>query len=183
MTDICKSSFSQVLVELNRLDFKRWIFQRGMEFGAREKWWGDTGSRLTKHEGLDFCSYKDRRGKSVNLAPNTIVPVMYDGMIVKIFEDFLGYSVLVEHDQQVKGKNLCSIYAHTFPVATLQSGSRVKAGEPIAKICAAEKSRIRPHLHLSVAWILESATASLNWKIMHQEEYVVFCNPKNFLLL
>jgi murein DD-endopeptidase MepM/ murein hydrolase activator NlpD len=181
MTKILKSSFSQVLIELNRLDFKRWVFHRGMEFGTLEKWWEDTGRRLTKHEGLDFRCYEDRKGKLANLAENTIVPVMYDGMIVKIFPDLLGYSVLVEHDLQGKGKNLCSIYAHTFPVATLQTGSRVKAGEPIAKICATGKKSIRPHLHLSVIWMLQSDIIDLSWESMHKEKRLIFCNPLDYL--
>ena len=181
MTKIFKSSFSQVLVELNRLEFKCWIFQQGMEFEAQEKWWEDTGSRLTKHEGLDFCCYKDRNGQLVNLAEKTIVPVMYDGMIVKIFTDLLGASVLVKHDLQDKGRNLCSIYAHTFPVAPLQTGSTVKEGEPIARICATRKKSILPHLHLSVIWALESAIVGLDWKNIHKEKRVTLCNPLDFL--
>ena len=181
MTKIFKSSFSQVLVELNRLDFKRWIFKRGMEFGTQEKWWDDTGSRLTKHEGLDFRCYEDRNGKLVNLDEKTIVPVMHDGMIVKIFTDLLGYSILVEHGLQDKGKNLCSIYAHTLPVATLQTGRRVKAGEPIANICATGEKSVRPHLHLSVIWALESAIADLGWKSIHKEKRVTICKPQDFL--
>jgi murein DD-endopeptidase MepM/ murein hydrolase activator NlpD len=183
MAEILKSSFSQVLVELNQLNFKCWIFQRGMEFGSQEKWWGATGSRLTKHEGLDFRCYKDRNGKLVNLAEKTIVPVMYDGKIIKIFADLLGYSVLVEHVLQDKGKKLCSIYAHTLPVATLKAGSRVKVGEPIAEICATGKKSIRPHLHLSVIWALESAIVDLDWKSMHKEKRVTFCNPLDFLFV
>lgn len=170
-------------MELNRLDFKCWIFQRGMEFGTKEKWWKGSGSRLTKHEGLDFCCYEDRNGNLVYLAEKIIVPVMYDGMIVKIFEDFLGSSVLVEHDVKDKEKRLCSIYAHTFPVATLETGSRVKAGEPIARICATGGKSIRPHLHLSVIWAAESVIFNLNWKTMHNDGSVTFCDPLEFLLL
>lgn len=170
-----------MLVELNRLDFKRWIFKQGMEFGTKEKWWGDTGSRITKHEGLDFRCYEDSTGELVNLAEKTIVPVMYDGMIVKIFADLLGYSVLVEHDLQDKGKNLCSIYAHMLPAATLKTGRRVTAGEPIANICSTGQRNIHPHLHLSVIWALETAIADLDWKSMHNKKRVTLCDPLDFL--
>jgi len=170
-----------MLVELNRLDFKRWIFKRGMEFGTHEKWWQDTGSRITKHEGLDFRCYEDKSGKLVNLVEKTIVPVMYDGMIVKIFADLLGYSVLVEHGLQDKGRNLCSIYAHTLPVATLKIGRRVKVGEPIANIYSTGKKRPPAHLHLSVIWALGTNIADLDWKSMHNKKYVTFCNPLDFL--
>ena len=182
MTRISKSSFSRNLVELNQLDFKRWIFQRGMEFESHEKWWEDKGTRLIKHEGLDFCCYEDRKGKLVNLAENTVAPVMYDGIIVKIFADILGHSVIVEHDLQDKENNLYSIYAHTLPVASLQTGSRIEAGQPIAMICATGKKNIRPHLHLSVIWASSSAINDLDWKSMHKEKRVTLCNPMDFLL-
>ena len=183
MTTISKSSFSQKLVELNQLDFKRWIFQRGMDFGSHEKWWyPPTGKRSRKHEGLDFCCYEDRKGKLVNLTEKTIVPVMYDGIVVKIFADLLGHSIIVKHDVHVKDNNLYSIYAHTLPVASLQTGSRIQAGEPIAMICATGKKNIRPHLHLSVIWALDSAVNDLDWKSMHKEKRVTLCNPMDFLL-
>jgi len=182
MTQISKSSFTQKLVEHNQLDFKRWIFHPGMEFESHEKWWEDTSNRLIKHEGLDFCCYENRKGKLVNLAENTIVPAMYDGIMVKIFADLLGQTIIVEHDLQDKENTLYSIYAHTLPVASLQTGSRIQAGEPIAMIWATGKKNIRSHLHLSVIWALDSAINDLDWNSMHKDKSVILCNPKDFLL-
>ena len=183
MTIIPPSSFRQALVKLNRLDrqgFRRWVLQPGMEFATRNKWWEDTGQRPAPHEGLDFCCFADRRGRLVNLNEKTLVPAMYDGTVVRMIKDFLGESILVQHGHYDRGKSLYSIYAHTVPLETLQAGSRVKAGEPLATICATGKKLMRPHLHLSVAWADESAADALEWQNINDTDHIVLCNPLDF---
>ena len=184
MTRIPQSSFSQMLVRLNRLDrqgFKRWVLQPGMEFATRNTWWEDNGKRATPHEGLDFCCFADRSGGLVNLNEKTLVPAMYDGTVVKMIKDFLGISIVLEHGFQDRDKRLYSVYAHIFAAAGLVTGSRVKAGKPIATICATGKKVMRSHLHLSVAWADEAAVADLTWQNINDTDRITLCNPLDFL--
>ena len=68
-----------------------------MLFNSTDKWWGDQGKRDKPHEGLDLCLYKDREDKILRLGENAKVPVIYDGIVVGIVDDFLGKSVIIEH--------------------------------------------------------------------------------------
>ena len=184
MSKIPKSSFARSFVTLNGLEnpgFARWVFQPGMEFEALDTWWEGVGRRVTPHEGLDFCCFEDENGKLVNLVAKSLVPAMYAGTVVNIFADLLGSSILVAHDFLEKGRRLYSIYAHTSALKTIQKGVRVKAGEAISMICAAENKSILPHLHLSVIWAEESAIGSLDWQTIHQVNGVKLCNPLDFL--
>ena len=184
MSPVTKSTFIEDLIRLNRLDklgFGRLIFQPGMEFGTRDKWWEDTGSRPTPHEGLDLCCFEDNSGRLVYLAGNTLVPVLYDGTLVNIFTDFLGESILLAHDFQDNGRNLHSIYAHTVPDKALRRGSRVKAGEVIASTCPSKNKSMNPHLHLTVLWAPETAIATLDWATINQADHVILCDPLDFL--
>ncbi len=184
MSKIPKSSFTRSFVMLNRLErsgFAHWVFKSGMEFETSDKWWDGECSRVTPHEGLDFCCFEDRNGKLVNLVAKSIVPAMYAGTVVSIFKDLLGSSILVAHDFLEKGRRLYSIYAHTSAFKTIQTGTLVKAGEAIAMICAVENKSILSHLHLSVIWAEESAIANLDWQTMHLANGVISCNPLDFL--
>ncbi len=184
MSKIPKSSFTRSFVMLNGLErsgFAHWVFKSGMEFETFDKWWDGECSRVTPHEGLDFCCFEDRNGKLVNLVAKSIVPAMYAGTVVSIFKDLLGSSILVAHDFLERGRRLYSIYAHTSAFKTIQTGTLVKAGEAIAMICAVENKSILPHLHLSVIWAEESAIANLDWQTMHLANGVISCNPLDFL--
>ncbi len=152
-----------------------------MEFEARAKWWNGRGSRAVSHEGLDFCCFEDCGGKVVYLTANTLVPVLYDGEVVKIFQDLLGLSILVAHDLKSAEKILYSIYAHTVPLATLAAGRLLKSGEPLAAICSSEKKNINPHLHLSVLLAPAAAVDDLDWQTIHKIQGVSLCNPACFL--
>ena len=184
MSKIPKSSFTRSFVMLNRLErsgFAHWVFKSGMEFETFDKWWDGECSRVTPHEGFDFCCFEDRNGKLVNLVAKSIVPAMYAGTVVSIFKDLLGSSILVAHDFLEKGRRLYSIYAHTSAFKTIQTGTLVKAGEAIAMTCAVENKSILPHLHLSVIWAEDSAIANLDWQTMHLANGVILCNPLDFL--
>jgi len=184
MNKTVKSSFTNDFIRLNHLDaigFVRWVFQAGMEFETHGKWWEETGSRSAPHEGLDFCCFENREGQTVYLPENTLVPVMYDGTVVRIFTDFLGESILVEHDFQHTGRNLYSIYAHTVPDKGLQAGSRVKSGEPICATCPSKNRSMSSHLHLTVLRAPEEKIASLGWSNINQTDHVILCDPLDFI--
>ncbi len=184
MNNYLKSSFTQAFVRLNRLDelgFVRWTFKAGMEFAAERKWWQSAGSRPTPHEGLDICCFENRVGQVMYLTEKNLVPGMFDGTVVNIFEDLLGRSILLAHDFLNTGQRLYSIYAHTVPQKTLQVKSRIKEGEPIATISPTEHMDIRPHLHLSVIRAQEADIADLDWETIHKAHGVTLCNPSDFL--
>jgi hypothetical protein len=130
-----------------------WVFHPGMLFHAPDKWWGDLGKRIKPHEGLDLCLYRDPGGRIHCLDDKTRIPVLYDGVIVAIVNDFLGKSVIVEHQSvDSSSPGFCSIYAHTNPADDLQIGKSVKKGDILAALAdsSGSGSGIRPHLHISL---------------------------------
>jgi len=143
MINIPQSSFTEIFVRLNRLDklgVTRWIFVPGMEFATRNKSW-ERIERTTPHEGLDICCFEGTGGQVVDLAENTLVPAIYNGTVIKIFNYFLGFFILVAHNFQDSGKTLYSIYAHTHPVKTLKASTLINGGDPIATICPTEQKK------------------------------------------
>jgi hypothetical protein len=148
--------FTEFLIRKNDLaenGFDRWVFHPGMLFHSPDKWWGDRGRRLTPHEGLDLCCYRVPGGRMHCLDDKTRIPVLYDGVIVAIVNDFLGKSVIVEHPHDGRGSpGLCSIYGHTNPPHDLQIGNSVEKGEILATLAdtSRSKSGIQPHLHISL---------------------------------
>ena len=105
--------FTEFLIRKNALDkggFKGWVFCPGMLFNSTDKWWGDQGKRDKPHEGLDLCLYKDREDKILRLGEKAKVPVIYDGIVVRIVDDFLGKSVIIEHIlSDFDNNRLCTI--------------------------------------------------------------------------
>jgi hypothetical protein len=70
----------------------------GMAFGAMDKWWGDQGRRERPHEGVDLCLYRDGHGEVRRLGEHARLPAMYDATVVRLCDDFLGRSVMMEHE-------------------------------------------------------------------------------------
>ncbi|MDX2497908.1 MAG: M23 family metallopeptidase, partial [Desulfobacterales bacterium] len=135
--------------------FKGWVFCPGMLFNSTDKWWGDQGKRDALHEGLDLCLYKDRDDTILRLGEKTKVPVIYDGIVVGIIDDFLGESVIIEHlISDGRNNRLCTIYGHTIPKDNLYVGKVVKQGDVIATLADSStfKIKIFPHLHISLGW-------------------------------
>ncbi len=98
--EIKKSKFTEWIVRenaLGRSGFQEWFFYPGMLFNAMNKWWGNQGKRDRPHEGLDLCFYKNRKGRILQLDESTKIPVLYDGVVVQVINDFIGKSVMVEH--------------------------------------------------------------------------------------
>jgi murein DD-endopeptidase MepM/ murein hydrolase activator NlpD len=178
------SGFTEFLIRENDLaegGFERWAFCPGMLFNGRVKWWGDRGRRDHPHEGLDLCLYLDRRGQMRRLSEKTRIPAMYDGLVAAIADDILGQSVIVEH--QFFGSDadrICSIYAHTRPQSGLQSGTPVKAGDIIAAIADASRSKagILPHLHISLARLTRAAAFDrFDWQTINRCHAITWLDP------
>ena len=178
-----KTDYSDQLLRLNGLrkaGFDRWAFHPGMLFGAREKWWGDRGSRPSPHEGLDLCLYTDEPGRTFGLDESTRIPVMFEGKIVKVERDFLGQSVYVGHSiDDGDGRRLWTMYGHTKPADRIKPGKRVRQGEIIASLTERKKTTgPQPHLHLTMAWVSpERAFRELNWETLHDPEIAVLIDP------
>jgi murein DD-endopeptidase MepM/ murein hydrolase activator NlpD len=176
--------FTEFLIRKNDLDpggFNGWVFCPGMLFNSTDKWWGDQGKRDKPHEGLDLCLYRDREDTILRLGEKSKVPVIYDGTVVGIVDDFLGKSVIIEHlFSDYDNNRLCSIYGHTIPEDSLYVGKIVKQGDVIATLADSNTSKtgIFPHLHISVGWTSkEISYDSLNWENIGDPNTVTLLDP------
>jgi hypothetical protein len=177
-------SFHERLVSLNDLDslgFKEWIFHPAMLFGSLDKWWGDLGKRQHPHEGLDLCFYRSKEGHIHHLAGDARIPVIFEGQVMKVSQDFLGKSVFVAHDiYDSNGSQLYTIYGHIKPDDHIRPGEGLSAGDIIGVIADTQNSGavIPRHLHVSVAWISNSVRLpELGWQTLNDASHVVLLDP------
>ena len=159
-----RSDFTSNFTILNHCQetFGQWHFERGMCFADSEKWWVPGKRRPTRHEGIDFCCYRAQNQEIIWFDEKTKVPVLYDGHIGEIFDDFLGKSVLVRHFSENE-LQFCSIYAHIDPAQAIKIRHDVSAGQCIGR-CSSGKT-LPAHLHLSVLWLPASVKA-LDWQLL-----------------
>jgi hypothetical protein len=183
-TSPSKTRFTEWLIRENGLDergLKEWIFCSGMLFHAVAKWWGDKGLRSRPHEGLDLFLYRDRKGRIARLDEKTRIPVMFDGVVVSVINDFLGKSVIVEHllPDRDPGR-VCTIYGHTHPHNDLHVGWGVQQGDIIATLADPGQSgfNMMPHLHISLGWIAKPVSYDrLNWDTIGASGMLTLLNP------
>jgi hypothetical protein len=162
---------------------KTWLFYPGMTFGSREKWWPDTGSRPTAHEGLDICYFTDDSGLIRQVNPHVNIPVMTAGTIIGVCKDFLGSSVFLEHDT-ANPESLISVYAHIIPKQTIFPGSVVIAGEVIGNIAdtSGRKNLMPAHLHITILKITaRKATEYLDWNFICNSNRIILFDPLQML--
>ncbi len=177
-----KSRFTEFLVRLNAMDaqqFMAWIFCPGMLFNAKDKWWGDRGRRSKPHEGVDLCLYRNGRGRIHRLDEKTAVPALYQGSIVKIFDDFLGQSIIMEH-RFPNGDPFCSIYGHIKPHRSIHAGSDINEGDIVATINGPgiSKTGILPHIHLSIGLLSRDMSADrLDWDRIVDPDVMTLVDP------
>jgi len=177
--------FSEVLIRSNVLTergFCEWIFYPGMLFLSRDRWWGHGGLRDRPHEGVDLCFYRDREGRINHILDTPrAIPVLYEGTVVHVVEDYIGTTLFVLHDiYDAKGNQLYTIYGHTDPSEEMRSGVPVKEGTIIATIADAgkKKAKMSSHLHLSIAWILpDYPPEQLDWKSLADHDTALLVNP------
>ena len=101
----------------------------------------------------DLLAYLDGQGIVRRLDERTRIPAMYDGVVVRTCDDFLGRSIVMEHPLPAGGV-IYSMYGHTVPRSGLQVGQVVRAGDVVAHLADATRSRtgVLPHLHVSLGW-------------------------------
>jgi hypothetical protein len=159
--------------------FKKWIFYPGMLFDSLDKWWGH-GLREKPHEGLDLCYYKDKNDRICQLDEKTKIPVIFDGMIAGIIDDFLGKSIIIEHKTAEQTFSFCTIFGHVIPENSIVPGCNVKKGEVIATLADAgkSKSKILPHLHITMGHLSEGVSHSvLSWNNISNPEIFIMQDP------
>jgi murein DD-endopeptidase MepM/ murein hydrolase activator NlpD len=166
---------------LGETGFERWAFYPEMLFGAQGKWWGDRGRRPRPHEGIDLGLYTDKAGQALRLPESSRIPVMFDGEIIKIEEDFLGESLYLGHEiDDGQGRQLFTIYGHTKPENVVRTGERFRQGEVIATLSPADRriAGVPAHLHLSLAWVSKTqASEELNWELLHDPRVAILLDP------
>jgi len=176
--------FCENLVQHNNLSaqgFAQWAFYPGMLFNAQDKWWGDGGRRASPHEGIDICLYRDSSGAIQFIPKAARIPVIYEGQVKRILDDYLGSTLYVAHEIYDSRGNQCyTIYGHVAPGAGIAPGDSIRDGEIVAAIADTEdrKINILPHVHISVAWIPESfPSEQLNWSMLNQASVITLLNP------
>lgn len=155
-----------------------------MLFKELPTWWSSEGTRLAPHEGIDFYCFITPQGAVQYLSLGISIPAVFAGTVVKIFPDFLGWSVLVRHEIFHMEASLYSLYAHTIPFEAVKVGHSLKAGEAIAFLAdSRSRGAVPPHLHLSVLWIPGQvhAAADINWQTISDPQIATLCDPLAFL--
>jgi hypothetical protein len=179
-----KSGFVSHLVRINRLDrlgFERFVFFPGMLFLSFKTWWGKNSYRKTAHEGLDLCFFINSRQDQYRLDETIQVPMLFEGRIVRVMDDFLGQTVVARHRaEDMHEASFFTFYAHMMPDHRLRTGDVVIAEKPIGTIADATKtsSSLASHLHISMAWeSLLPPVDILSWDILNQVDRSVFIDP------
>lgn len=161
------SQFYSNLLRLNHLvkECTAWLFLPGMRFEDTQAWWKN-GLRQSPHEGVDLLYLADSSGQRRELLPQALVPPLWDGEVVAVFEDFLGSTVAVRHPvMDGQGWRLLSLYGHVRPM--VECGAQVTTGEPLATVAGGKvrgSSAPPDHLHLSLGWLAPGWQATeLSW--------------------
>ncbi len=169
---------------LDRMGFFRFIFYPGMLFGSSEKWWGVGGSRPSAHEGLDLCFFEARDGRRYRLDETVRVPAAVSGRIVRLMDDFLGRTVVVESRCHQQAGAFYTFYAHIRPDKALQEGDTISAGTVFATISPIRSPKVTlpPHLHITMAAAdALPPVGTLSWPMMNRLERSVFFDPLDVL--
>ena len=182
MQNAKKSGFTEHFIRANGLrnnDFEEWLLCSGMLFKAPNTWWGIQGKRKKLHEGLDLGFYRNQKKGIIGFDDSTRIPTIYEGVIVGIFNDFLGKSILIKHEiTSADNGTLFTIFGHVNPEKEIYPGMRLEEGEIIASVANAGTSRMSPHLHLSIGWAKKEITdAFLDWKIISSSEMLKLIDP------
>jgi hypothetical protein len=142
-----------------------WLFLPGMRFEDTQAWWKD-GLRQSPHEGVDLLYLADSSGQRQELPKQALIPPLWDGEVIAVFEDFLGSTVAVRHPvMDGQGWRLLSLYGHVRPL--VGCGVQVSAEAPLAEVAygkARGTSAPPDHLHLSLGWLAPGwSVAELSW--------------------
>ena len=147
------SDFEEWLERLTRESgFDAWRFRPGMCFGDQTEWWGARGRRRTEHEGLDFV--EGFRDQAVSLIPEgTPVHALASGELAAVLDDFMGKTVVVRHPALTRpgGEVFHTLFSHIQTEPSLPDC--LDKNSILGRVGKKPGVYIRPHLHLSCAWL------------------------------
>jgi hypothetical protein len=183
-----KSKFIEHLININKLDeydLAHFVFFTGMMFRSMEKWWDGGGKRRVPHEGLDLCFFVNTRNDKFRLDETIKVPMMYDGRIAHVMDDYLGKTVIAKHQTVDKPQSsFLTIYGHVDPDDNLQVGVELNEGEVLASIAGIDnrQTSLLPHLHISLARPdMLPPSDRLTWEKLNKIDRSVFIDPVDCL--
>ena len=175
------SPFFNNLLRLNHLgkECPGWFFLPGMRFEDAQAWWKDC-PRQSPHEGVDLLYLAGSSGQRQELPRQALVPPLWDGEVIAVFEDFLGSTVAVLHPViDGQGWRLISLYGHVRPL--VGCGAQVSAKEPLAEVvCGTARGASAPpdHLHLSLGWLAPGwPVAELGWSGLWRNPGIRLIDP------
>ena len=149
-----------------------------MLFLSEFKWWGDKGHRGSPHSGLDLRLYETAGGKIETIAEDTMIPIMYEGEIVRVISDFLGYTFFAAHDIREGDSQLFSIYGHVQQTTDIDAGKWIDEGTAVARLSGQRSLDVHPHLHLSIALIPKTIPfQDLTWDTLNKDDNILFLDP------
>ena len=178
---IPNSQFTSTFLTLNHLPeaCTGWHFLPGMLFQETQAWW-KPAPRQTPHEGIDLLFLTDRDIQRQELPKQALIPPLWDGEVIAVFEDFLGSTVAVRHPlMDGQGWRLISLYGHVHP--RVGCGAQVSAKEPLAEVAygKARGATAPPdHLHLSLGWLAPGwSVAELSWPGLWSNPGILLIDP------
>ncbi|MBU1737771.1 MAG: hypothetical protein KKG35_06485 [Proteobacteria bacterium] len=177
------STFTRDLVALNGFNtgqFRNWLLKPGMAYNDPEKWWGNQGPRPSPHEGIDLVSYQDQNEQVHQLEPGTLIPLLYPGKIVRIFNDLVARTVVAGHDyRNTSGWVLHTFYAHMVVLTEVSPGLYPAPGEAVGTIASpAGSSGCPAHLHVSAAWVSpDTPPEKLRWQEFASKKIIAGIDP------
>jgi len=158
----------------------QWLFHCGMLFSSKDKWWGDFKFRHAAHEGIDITYYRLQHDCIQSFDDSIKVPAMEKGIVLNTCDDFLGVTLVVEHENLLSSnKRIIFVYAHIKPENNLKMGQTIQKGDVIAKVCDTHKNpQLPPHLHFSCFEIPKNISPKdLNWSLFPTHQDINLINP------
>ncbi|MBU8849152.1 MAG: M23 family metallopeptidase [Desulfobacterales bacterium] len=159
----------------------QWLFYCGMLFSSKDKWWGDFKFRHSAHEGIDITYFRTHLDEIRNFDDSIKVPAMDNGIVLNICDDFLGQTLVVEHENPLFfNRRILFVYAHIIPEKSLKIDRIIKKGEIIGRVCDTSKNpQLPPHLHFSCFEVLKKVQVEhLDWNLFSSENLEVnLVNP------
>ena len=177
-----RSSFTTDFVSLNYPDQResfRWCFLPGMLFQDNMSWWKNA-RRPRFHEGADFCRFYCRNFSTMQVEEGDLVPILFDGVVLKVENDFLASTIWMRHEKIRQGNMvLFSALAHVVPLDGVIAGTAFKQGKAVAAIGRRrDLLEVSMHLHVSVFWAPHYfKTARLGWPTLPTMKEISLVDP------
>jgi murein DD-endopeptidase MepM/ murein hydrolase activator NlpD len=102
--------------------------------------------------------------------------------MVRLCDDYIGRSVMMEHRFPDRPGFFYTLYGHTRPREGLTAGQAVRAGEIVARLAPVTRpgSTVLPHLHISAGWSREPVSPErLDWDLLPEVLYLF--DPRSLL--